>query len=85
MDVEAGRRYLRQIKRVELVLLRLLKGHDLDEEAPGREVAGSDGVVQISDGVVWVSGCQVVCILPFKVLDALVSLGQGGVLPRAEY
>lgn len=45
-----------QIKWDPWVLIRLLKGHDLDVEGPGGKVAIGDGVVQVTDGVVRISG-----------------------------
>jgi len=46
--------YLSNIEWVELPLLRLLKGHQLDGECPGREISSSNCVVQISDSIVWI-------------------------------
>ena len=70
----ASLRYLSQVKGVPLELLCLLKGHDLDVKGPGGEVAVGDGGVKVSDGVVRVGGSQVLGILRFHVLDALVGL-----------
>lgn len=48
--------HLGQIERVPRELLCLLKGHDLDVEGPGGKVSTGDGVVQVTDGVVRISG-----------------------------
>ena len=56
--------YLGEIEGVELEGLRLLEGHDLDEEGPGWELSISNGVVKISNGIIWVAGSQALCLLP---------------------
>ena len=66
--------YLGQIEGVEPELHGLLKGHDLGEEAPGREVSVGDGVEEVSDGVVGVGGGQPVGLFHGQVLDTLVRL-----------
>ena len=66
--------YLGQIEGVEPERLGLLEGHDLDEEAPGREVAVGDGVEEVTDGVVGVGGGQAVGLFHGQVLDSLVRL-----------
>ena len=43
------RRYLCQIKWIELPVFRLLECHHLDEHCPGREVSRGDGVVEVPD------------------------------------
>lgn len=66
--------YLGKIKGVELEFLSLLKGHDLDVEGPGWEVAIGNGVEQVSDGIIWVGGGQPVCFLHCQILYSLISL-----------
>lgn len=66
--------YLGEVEGVERDGLGLLKGHDLDEEGPRREVSVGDGVEQVSDGVVGVGGGKTVGLLHRQVLDALVGL-----------
>lgn len=66
--------YLGKIKGVELELLCLLKGHDLDVEGPGWVVAIGDGVEQISNGIIWVGGSQTVCLLDWQILYSLIGL-----------
>ena len=46
--------YLGEVEGVEVPLLGLLEGHDLDVHGPGGVVPGGDGVVQVADGVVGV-------------------------------
>ena len=46
--------YLGEVEWVEVPLLRLLEGHDLDVHGPGGMVPGGDGVVEVADGVVGV-------------------------------
>ena len=46
--------YLGEVEGVEVPLLRLLEGHDLDVHGPGGMVPGGDGVVEVADGVVGV-------------------------------
>lgn len=48
--------HLGQIKWIPRIIFCLLKGHDLNVETPGREVAIGNGVVQVTDGVVRISG-----------------------------
>lgn len=70
--------YLSKVEGVKRARLRLLEGHDLDEEGPGREVSIGDGVEQVPDGVVRVGGGKAVGLLHRQVLDALVSLKSRG-------
>lgn len=69
--------YLGKIKGVELELLRLLKGHDLDIEGPGWVVALGNGVEQVSNGIIWVGGSQVVCFCYRQILYSLIGLKTG--------
>lgn len=66
--------YLCEVEWVELELLRLLKGHDLDVESPGRAVAIGNGIEQVSNGIIWVGGCQTICLLHSQVLYSLIRL-----------
>lgn len=55
--------YLGKIKGVELEFLSLVEGHDLDVEGPGRVVAICNGIKQISNGIIWIGGSQLFCLL----------------------
>jgi len=66
--------YLSQVEGVEPERLSLLKAHDLDEGAPGGEVALGDCIVEVSDAVVRVGGGQTIGLLHTQVLYALVRL-----------
>lgn len=66
--------YLGQIEGVELELLGLLEGHDLDVEGPGWVVAIGNVVEQVSNGIIWVGGSQAVCLLYWQILYSLISL-----------
>lgn len=55
--------YLGNVEGIELELLSMLIGHDLDIEGPGRVVAIANGIEQVSDGIIWVGGSQAVCLL----------------------
>lgn len=55
-------RYLGKVEGVELQLLSLLKGHDLDEEGPGWEIAIGNCVEQVSNSIIWVGGSQTFCL-----------------------
>ena len=56
------------------MLLSFFEGHNLDEEVPLREVAPSDGVVQVTDGVVGVLAREVCGLACRQVLNTLCSL-----------
>lgn len=65
---------LGHIERVVLVLLGLLKSHDLQEQVPRREIALGDGVEQVANRVVRVGAGEVVSGRNRQVLDALSGL-----------
>lgn len=65
---------LGKVKWIVSEFLCLLKGHDLDFEAPGGEVSLRDVVIQVSDGVVWVVCCKLGSFICHQILDALVTL-----------
>lgn len=54
--------------------LRLFKSHDLDVEGPGRVVTIGNGIKEVSNGIVWVSGGQTLCLLHRQILDSLIRL-----------
>lgn len=66
--------YLSNIKRVEREPLSLFESHDLDVEGPGREVSFCDCIEQVSDGIIWVGGCQAVSLLHWKIFNSLIGL-----------
>lgn len=66
--------YLSKIKGVELELLSLLKGHDLDAESPGWVVAIGNSIEQVSNGIIWIGGSQAVCLIQGQILYSLISL-----------
>lgn len=66
--------YLGKVEGVELELLSLLKGHDLYEEGPGREVSIGNGVEQVSNSIIWVAGSQAFCLIHWQILYSLISL-----------
>lgn len=66
--------YLGKIEGVELELLSLLEGHDLDVEGPGWVVTIGNGVEQVSNGIIWIGGSQAVCLLYRQILYSLISL-----------
>lgn len=66
--------YLSDIKGVELEFLSLFESHDLDIEGPGWKVAIGNGIEQVSDGIVWVGGSQLVSLLHCQILYSLISL-----------
>ena len=72
--------YLGQIKRVELPLLCLVKGHDLDVHGPRREVAVLDRIVEIALRIVGVGTLETTGLFAVKVLDALVGLKEEKIL-----
>ena len=44
----------RQIKGVKFPVFSFLEGHDLDMQSVGRKVSFGDGIIEVSDGVVWI-------------------------------
>lgn len=66
--------YLCKIKRVEPELLSLLKGHDLDVKGPGWVVSISNSIEQVCNSIIWVGGCQAVCLFHRQILYSLISL-----------
>ena len=66
--------YLGQIERVELPLLCLIIGHDLDVHGPRREVAVLDRIVEIALRIIGVGALETTGLFAVEVLDALVSL-----------
>ncbi len=58
-----GKWYLGKIEGVELEFLSLLEGHYLDVESPGWVVVIGNGVEQVSNCVIRVSGGKAVCLL----------------------
>lgn len=69
-----GFQYLGEVEGVELELLSLLKRHDLNVESPGREVPIGNGIVQVSDSIIWVSGSQTLRLRNGQILYPLISL-----------
>lgn len=65
---------LSEVKGVELPLFSFLEGHDLDVECVGGVVASLDGIVQVPEGIVWVTASQVCCPVCHQAFDALVRL-----------
>ena len=72
--VLAVRPHFGEVKWVELALLGLFEGHDLDGHAPRRAVAALDRVVEVTLGVVGVGALQTRRLGRQQVLYALVSL-----------
>lgn len=65
---------LSKIEGVEQETLSLFEGHDLDVKGPGRVAAICNSIEKVSDCIIWVGGCQMVCLLHRKIFNSLICL-----------